>query len=385
MNINDYLEPVSLDKPGETYMTFESQFGSNIKVHTPSEPVNNLSNYNIAILGVPEDRNSLNKGSSLAPDIIRAELYQLSKIHTKATIVDLGNLKEGNTFSDTYHGLSDVITELLNNQVVIILLGGTQDLTYPVYQAYEKQKQLVNIVTIDSRLDIDPDNKKPFNSLSYLNKVLLDKKSKLFNYTNIGHQQYLVDPKNIDLINRLHHEATRLGVARNNMSIIEPHLRDADIVSFDIGTIKKSDAPANRFASPNGFYSEEACQIARYAGMSDVTSTFGIFEVNPKFEDQHATAQLAAQLSWFFIEGFTARKIEVPGNKKDFKTFIVGQENMGYEITFHKSLVTDRWWMEIPSATKKEPVFMACSNEEYKQACNHEIPDLWWKAFQKLS
>jgi formiminoglutamase len=385
MNINEYLEPVGLDKPGETYISFESQFGSKIQVNTPSEPVSNLSNYDIAILGVPEDRNSLNKGSSLAPDIIRAELYQLSKIHTKATIIDLGNLKEGNTFNDTYHGLRDVITELLNNQIVIIILGGTQDLTYPVYQAHEKQKQLVNIVTIDSRLDIDPDNKKPFNSLSYLNKLLLDKKSKLFNFTNIGHQQYLVDPKNIDLINHLHHEATRLGVARNNMSIIEPHLRDADIVSFDIGAIKKSDAPANRFASPNGFYSEEACQIARYAGLSDVISTFGIFEVNPKFEDHFATAQLAAQLSWHFIEGFTARKIEVPGNKKDFKTFIVGQENMGYEITFYKSLVTDRWWMEIPSTTKKEPVFMACSNEEYKQACNHEIPDLWWKAFQKLS
>ncbi len=384
MSINDYLEPVGLEKPGETIISFDSQFGTNIQIHTPSEPVKNLSNYDIALLGVPEDRNSLNKGSSLAPDMIRAELYQLSKINSKYNIIDLGNLKEGNTFNDSYHGLSYVINELLNNQVIIILLGGTQDLTYAVYKAYENNKQLINLVTIDSMLNIDQ-NSKEINSLTYLNKILLDKKSKIFNYSNIGHQQYLVDQKNIDLINRLHHDTIRLGFARNNLTSTEPQLRDAHIVSFDIGAIKKSDAPANRFASPNGFYSEEACQIARYAGLSDVTSTFGIFEVNPKFEENRSTVQLAAQILWHFIEGFTARKTETPGNKKDFKTFIVGQESMGYEITFHKSLVTDRWWMEVPSAAKDKPVFIACSLEDYKQACNHEIPDLWWKAFQKLS
>ena len=122
MNINDYLEPVSLEKPDETYISFESQFGSNIQVHTPSEPVKNINTFDIAILGVPEDRNSFNKGSSLAPDLIRAALYQLSKIQTKKTIIDLGNLKEGNTFNDTYHGLRDILLDLLNNQVIVFFV-----------------------------------------------------------------------------------------------------------------------------------------------------------------------------------------------------------------------------------------------------------------------
>jgi hypothetical protein len=42
-------------------------------------------------------------------------------------------------------------------------------------------------------------------------------------------------------------------------------LRDADLVSFDISAVKQSEAPASRFASPNGLAAEDACQLARYA------------------------------------------------------------------------------------------------------------------------
>lgn len=385
MDINDYIDPVELDKPNDEYISGKNLFGKFIKINTASQPIDDLNKYTIAILGVPEDRNSINKGCSLSPDIIRTYLYQLYKMPNIPGIIDLGNLKQGNTFHDTYYGLKDVILELLNNELVTIIIGGSQDLTYALHLAYEEFKDKINLTTVDSRIDFQKEAIR-FNSLSYLNEIILNKSKRLFRYINIGNQQYLTDNQDITYLNNLFYETLRLGIIRSNISGVEPYLRDSDLVSFDIGAIRQSDAPANQNSSPNGFYSEEACHIARYAGMSDKISAFGLFEVNPKYERHDQTAKLTAQMIWFFLEGFILRNAEDPASKSnDFKTFIISHAEMDHDITFYKSMKSERWWMEIPDLKNNKNIVVACSYTDYEQACNHEIPDIWWKAFQRLN
>jgi hypothetical protein len=41
--------------------------------------------------------------------------------------------------------------------------------------------------------------------------------------------------------------------------------------------------------------------------------------------------------------------------------------------------------MEVPVIKTGKQMIVSCSGEEYQQACNHDIPELWWKAFQKLN
>ncbi len=382
MDLNNYFNPVELEKPDDIEIPDDASFSRSIKVNTPSSPIDEISNYDIAILGVPEDRNSLNKGVSLAPDQIRSKLYQLYKINDKLKIIDLGNLKEGNTYNDTYFGLRDVLTALLNNQVISIILGGTQDLTYASYLAFENQKHNINLVTVDSVIDF---NENKFDSKSYLSKIIL-KSEKLFKYINIGHQQYLNNPKIIKLLDSHYCDSMRLGHIRSDISMVEPILRDADILSFDICAIKQSDAPACKNPSPNGLQADEACQVAKYSGVSDSIASFGVYDVNPLYENNFQTAGLAAQIIWYFIEGYSARKIENPlSGNENFKVFVVSHKDMEYEITFYKSLVTNRWWMEIPRISSSDTVVIACSHDDYQQACNHEIPDLWWKSYQRIN
>ncbi len=382
MDLNNYFNPVELDKPENIEIPGDSVFSRNIRVNTPSSPIDEISDYDIAILGIPEDRNSLNKGVSLAPDQIRARLYQLYKINDKLKIIDLGNLKEGNTYNDTYFGLRDVLTELLNNQVVSVVIGGTQDLTYATYLAFENSKNNINLVTVDPVIDYNEDK---FDSKSYLSKIITDG-SKLLKYINIGHQQYLNDPKTMKLLSSLFFDSIGLGIIRSDISMVEPVLRDADILSFDISAIKQSDAPASKYPSPNGLQANEACQIAKYSGLSDSIASFGIYDVNPVYENNLQTASLAAQIIWYFIEGYSVRKLEDPLSGSDnFKVFVVSHKDMEYEITFYKSLVTNRWWMEVPLISSSDSVIIACAHEEYQQACNHEIPDLWWKTYQKIN
>ena len=67
------------------------------------------------------------------------------------------------------------------------------------------------------------------------------------------------------------------------------------------------------------------------------------------------------------------------------KTFIISHDNMDHEITFYKSLKSERWWMSVPNLKNNKKIILACSHEDYTQACIHEIPDVWWKAFQRIN
>lgn len=384
MKLVDFLDPVGLEKPEEHLISSPDIFGKSIAIFTPDFNLDELNEFDLAILAIPEDRNSFNKGASLAPEKIRTQLYQLFKIDTTKKIIDLGNLKQGNTFNDTYVALKEVIQILIEHNIVILLIGGTQELTLPVYQAFENIKSNINLVTIDRTIDIIQDSVKS-SSESYLTEILL-KKRRLFKYCNLGHQIYLTDKENLELINKLYHDAYRLGDIRADLASVEPNFRDADIVSFDISSIRQSDAPAFYNPSPNGFYAEEACQLSKYSGASDMVSVFGVFEVNPKFDNRQQTANLAAQMIWHFIDGFACRTTEIPSSEnKSFKTFIVGNSDLDYEITFYKSNKTDRWWMEVPNPRTKKPILISCSYADYLTACEQEVPNLWWKSFQKLS
>ena len=78
---------------------------------------------------------------------------------------------------------------------------------------------------------------------------------------------------------------------------------------------------------------EEICQIMRYAGLSDKLSSLGIYEVNPKLDRQSLTAQLAAQMIWYFIDGYYFRKHDFPSKEQDdFVKYIVSIENHIYFI-----------------------------------------------------
>lgn len=383
MDLKDYLDPVELDKPEDFYLRSNELINRAITVNTASSDLGDLSNFNLAILGVPEDRNSHNKGSSLAPGNIRSELYKLISSFSHQKIVDLGNLKQGNTFNDTYFALKDVIYQLLCDNLTIILIGGTQELTLPVFQAFENYQEKINLTVFDSRIDLNKDAIK-IDADSYLLELLL-KKSKLFKFVNVGHQAYLTEKSNLELINKMFHDAIRLGEVRSDIKKIEPVLRDTDIVSFDIGSIRQSDAPGHFRANPNGFYSEEGCQIARYAGTSDLVRLFGIFETNSRLDNNNHTAALAAQMIWYFIDGLENRIVETPeADNNNFKTFIVAHTDLDHDMIFYRSMKTDRWWMEVPNLKKETTALVSCTFDDYQTACNHEVPDIWWKTFQKL-
>jgi arginase family enzyme len=381
MDLNDYFDPVALEKPDESFYPEEYYFSKNIRVHTPSEPVKNIEDNDLIILGIPEDRNSDNTGSAMAPDRIRFFLYMLNKIPNKLRIYDIGNLKPGARPNDTYYGLRDVLNYLLEEGNNVVLLGGTQDIDYGVCMTFTKKNKRLHYLSVDPRIDFSLESN-VFGSETYLNKLLMDDEE-IFQYTNLGHQVYYTDLEKIHFLQDKYYNTVRLGQLRENLIHSEPILRESHVISMDMTSIRMSDAPGSYRPSPNGLFGEEACQLSRYAGMSTANRVFGIYETNPRFDINGQTSHLAAQMVWYYMEGNSLTIPEHPEvNKKDFKEFIVGENNT--EITFYKSIRTGRWWARIPGYSSSD-YYMPCSHDDYLKASKNDIPDRWFRLFRKIN
>jgi len=390
MDISVYFEPVqlkTLDNEGEFR---PGRINDIIQGYNEENNFPSLENIHIALLGVKEDRNSLNNfGSSDAPDKVRDYFYKLYQGNYKTQIADLGNIKRGYNIEDTYFAVKSVVSELLKNNIIPVIIGGSQDITYANYLAYESSGQIINIAAIDSCFDIGKAEQE-INAKAYLSKIIMHQPNFLFNFTNIGYQTFFVDQDAIELMQKLYFDAYRLGYVRANLEEVEPFIRNADLVSFDISSIKQSDAPGNANASPNGFYGEEACQIARYAGLSDKLTSIGFYELNPTYDSKGQTAHLVAQMIWYFIDGFYNRKNDSPlKDKKAYLKYRVSIQEHKHEIIFYKSKKSDRWWMEVPCPTDLKSKYerhylVPCSYKDYQIALKDEIPDRWWQVYQKL-
>ncbi len=389
MDISIYFEPMQQNGILHPDAYQPAQLGKIIRQHT-STGFPDMEGVQLAIIGVKEDRKSVaNSGCAKAPDVVRNYLYKLYQPHLPVVIADLGNINPGFTIEDTYFAVANTVKELVKKNIVPIILGGGQDLTYANYQAYEALEQVVNIVSVDSKFDLGEMNQE-LDSQSYLSKIILHQPNYLFNFSNIGYQTYFVDKHSIELMSKLFFDAHRLGYVRSNIEEVEPIVRNADIVSFDMSCIRYSDAPGNRNATPNGFYGEEACKIARYAGMSDKLSSIGFYELNPEVDQAEQSSHLLAQMIWYFMEGFCNRKKDFPmGSRGDFIKYRVFIQNNKYEIVFYKSPKSDRWWMDVPYPPNKKIKYerhhlVPCSYQDYQTACNEDMPDKWWLTFQKL-
>ncbi len=386
VDLNDYFNPVSIESPDYVYLTGQAVFPHTIKIHTENAPVREIGKYRIALLGVPEGRNSPNSGSQNGPDAVRSQLYSLARIPGKTRIIDLGNMKQGTSFNDTLAGLTDVVSFLIRENVFPVIIGGSSALVTALDKALSLEKKKYTLATVDSRIDYCQE-KKGIDSLNYLNAIINNHKSTLSHYINIGYQTYLNDQQVINRFLKRRSEIVRIGDVRQAIYLTEPLLRDSDIAVFDISAVRQSDAPGTVSPSPNGFYGEEICLLARYSGISDNLKIFGLFEVNPGLDIRNQTSGLAAQIIWFFLEGFSQKQYEAPAlgpaTAGRFTKYHVRVTDLDDDLIFVKSNLTDRWWMEI-SSDKDHTTYIACSHDDYIKANRNEVPDRWVGAVERL-
>ncbi|WP_115462092.1 formimidoylglutamase [Winogradskyella aurantiaca] len=385
MNFN-FLSPVSDEVLAHTELLSNQALGKKIEIHSQQNGLPELDNIELAIIGVAENRNDEDyMGEELNFAGIRHALYSLLEGSWHAKIADLGDLLPGDSIDDTYYALQTCLSVLIEKNITPIIIGGSQDLTYVNYRAYDELRPMINIVSVDAKFDLG-DAALPIKNSSYIGKVIVEEPYNLFNYATLGYQTYFNSQEEIDLMDRLYFEPYRLGEIVSNISLAEPVLRDANIVSVDLRSIRASEFEGRQKYSPNGFNGRDICAITRYAGISNKVSSFGVYEYKTGNKGD-INDMLIAQMIWYFIEGFNARVNDDDfQNDSAFQKYRVLIEND--ELIFYKSLKTNRWWIEIPflpdvSNKLKKHTLLPCSYEDYVRATQDEIPERWFKAYRK--
>ena len=361
--------------------------GATIQIHD-EHGFPEITSHSIAVLSVPEYRNG-KVAFETVQDTFREEFYGLHiGDNWKRKIVDLGIIIPGESVEDTYFALSQTITELVKADVIPVVIGGGQDLTLACYKGFESLEQMINICAVDSQLDVGEPND-TVKSDGYVSHLLMQRPCYLFNYANIGMQRPLVAKKEVELFDKLYFDICRLGEFNADFRLAEPILRNSDFLTIDFKSIKSSETDALKYGNANGFYSEQICQIARYAGISDKIACLGIFEIVPGHGE--LAANLLAQIIWYFVDGVSQRYGDFPiGTKKKYKKFHVHLDDFEEDLVFYKSDKSGRWWLEVKylsgdSKKYERHCLVPCNQDDYDLALENSIPNLWWKTLQKLS
>lgn len=354
----DYFNPI---KKGQI-TTLEGTAGKEIIINNGKEI--DLSLFQLAIIGMGP-----------TADIVRKSFYRLSDNFGKARIVDLGNLKTTQSPENNGEGLKQVIQDLHEEAIIPLIIGEIEDLTFYQYKSYEKENALCEIVRVEPRVRLDEQ--------STLRQIILHQPNFLFNVCCLGVQTHHISQTVETYMNEMCFDVMRLGQFRDAPYESEPFLRSADIFSFDLRSIQANEIEFSHI-KPNGLSAAEACRIARYAGISNQVSS-GFFYGLELTENSLVACELYAQLIWYFIQGYTSRRYDDPeGELNNFTIYNTPIMEGKYHLKFLKSHFSERWWLLLDDENQLNKKFISCSYSDYVKASRDELPDRWWKAYQKL-
>ena len=367
--INGYLCPLSEDLIEFKSNLSRGTLGSNITLYNSEKT--DYSSIDIAIVGLNEYRNSDEiSDESLNLENFRREFYSLFYGNWSANILDLGDVISGKSYSDTYYAVNSIHQDLINQNIVVIFIGGGQDFTFPIYQSLSKKHNKVNISSVDNKFDFGK-IKKQFSSSSYMSEIIMDKKNSLNHFCNLGYQTFLNSQEEIDLLNKFNFESHRLGEITENIKIVEPVLRETNLLTVDFKSIKSSELNFVHNYS-NGFESSQFCSVLRYAGMSNSINSVGLFELL----NSSISSALLSQSIWYFIEGYCLRIKEDP-NSSNFKGYTYNVFCEGTNLKFYNSELSQKWWVEFINEieTKNISLLLPCNKRDYLMACDGTFSD----------
>ncbi len=308
-------------------------------------------------------------------DAVRPHLYEMNHDFKNLPFADFGTV-----IDNSPQGIEAAIRAVREKGILPLVIG--QHYRYAITQcnAHFSDEKRINIALIDERIPFTMAKHKTEND--WLNAIL--GKEKVFNLNIIGCQSHYVDKRVFAFFEKEYFEYLRLGQLKNNLEEAEPLIRDADLLVFNLRALKKIEVPASPDASPSGLFTEEACQMSYYSGISDKMQSFGIFGFQPEKDVATQTVQVVSQMIWYFLFGYYHRKQDYPLTSG--QEYVVHFKSTNFELHFWKSTKSDRWFLEIPTKQQKHRPhrLVPCSYEDYLQACQEELSERILNAFHRF-
>ena len=204
MDVRFYFDPVNFDSFRHSGpLNWKYTIGGNIEKFTTALKPGNLKNVQVAIIGVPFNNSALKPEYTDIPDKIifngnvisgkdkQADaLYPLAKTENKLGIVDFGNLKPALSLKGNYQALRDIVDYLSELNIVTLVLGGSQDLTTGICEAFIHHPYF-SLSVIDSILDTKK-GKEVFAAENFISRIF-NSNPGIFQFNLLGFQSHFVD------------------------------------------------------------------------------------------------------------------------------------------------------------------------------------------------
>ncbi len=355
-----------------------SQFGYSVQ----KQRLEDFQKSQICFIGIETE------AGGMEADLIRKTLYRYHRGKAFPRIYDLGNISIDLLQQSEWHEFYALVNECIEQGLTVCFIGGKKDFLIEIQSAYSFDKRYTNLGLIDKEFNIEEDFESEVTNKNFLYRIYTQQPNYLFNFLQLGYQQYLVNPSSVQLLKQLNFEEYRLGAIRDEVQHTEPFIRDLDILGVSVNALKQAETGGQPDCSPNGLYSDELAQMMRYAGSSDKLSTIGFFDYDAVYDTHGACAQLISQSIWCFLEGASMRMNENPDqNSNAFVKYTVHNNETDLDLLFLKSKRSGRWWIEMPAdkALLNERFFIPCSYNDYEIALDGDVPERWIKGFNKLS
>ena len=353
--------------------------GNKLKIHSEKSGIPSFKNVRIAIVGVQETR-SIGQPHQRKQNLIgiRKALYNLFNGNWNNNIIDLGDIPIGEKEKDSHKALHDIAKEMYQRNILLIAFGGSQENILGLCNVFHEFEVYYNLTSIDYKFDFGGDGNL-ISPDSYMSKLIANRPNYMTNFCNLGYQSYMVAQDEIDLMDRLYFESIRLGTLTSDMKVVEPLMRDSDIVSMDMTAVKSNELQGG-MTQVNGFTAQQFCALARYVGISDRVRFVGLCNI----PESSASSNLTAQAVWYIIEGMHYRVNEYPfSTKQNSVRYVVSCDDQ--ELIFYQSSLSKRWWLEVQPEgdSNLEAVLISCSEEDFYTAEKGTVPERWWKAIRR--
>ena len=375
----EFLVPVSDEVLSSRSISEPQTIGNKLKINSKSNRLPSFKNIQIAIVGVQETR-SIGQPHQRKQNLvgIRKALYSLYSGNWKNNIIDLGDIPIGDKENDSYKVLHDIAKEMYQRNILLIAFGGSQENCLGFCSVFNELEVYHNLASIDYKFDFGGDGNL-ISSESYMSKIIANKPNFMSNFCNLGYQSFMVAQDEIDLMERLYFESIRLGTLISNIKVAEPIMRDSDIVSMDLTSVKSNDLQGG-LTQINGFTAQQFCALSRYVGISDRVRLVSVCNI----PDSTASSNLTAQAIWYIIEGMHFRVNEYPfSTKQNCIKYVVSCDDQ--ELIFYQSSLSKRWWLEVESeyGINQKKMLISCSEEDFYLAEKGTVPERWWKAIRR--
>ncbi len=174
---------------------------------------------------------------------------------------------------------------------------------------------------------------------------------------NIGYTRHNTP---LDILNALNSNLSMpLGTAKQDITLVEPLVRDCRVAAIDLAIISSESVGFNIF---------ELCSIVRYLGYSNTLDTLYLY--HSEMLSKSYPVEQAALLTWYFLEGRQHRQDDYPTNPSN-QIYLVHSSLLDTDLQFAKSQLTGRWWLQHPT---QQSNYIPVSFAEYTSVINNDVP-----------